>query len=112
MLHGAMGARLRRRPEPAHTEILSHYQRNTDSVNDRYRGSGGGQAVLTLQQAVDTANAGLANGTFFSYVRLSPRPQAGCFVYGPRVLGSAAVSGPVARRLASRPSPSTTAPTG
>jgi hypothetical protein len=43
-----MGARLRYRPQPAFTEILSYYQRSTGNSDGGNRHSRGGETVLTV----------------------------------------------------------------
>src|SRR5215471_5488182 len=87
-LHGALGARLRRRQEPAHAEILSHYQRNTDSVNDWYRDSGGGEAVLMLLASCRHRKRGPCERNILLLCSLSsPRPQAGYIRIRPARIG-------------------------
>ena len=64
-MHGLMvrlGARFRRRPEPALGEVLSDYQRGTDPADDRHRAPGGAQAVLTARDRGQP----LASGTCVS----------------------------------------------
>jgi putative membrane protein len=74
--------------------------------------SGGAQTVLTQIQIVDSAHAGLAQRTLFPYVRIISPTAGRCFRIRPARIGTGRCIGPLARKLASIPSPSTFAPTG